>query len=150
MMHYGGTAEGGDRDLTDHICDYCGEAFGTSNKLGGHVTAVHRYDQIVTDADVILDDIHRVADKLGKPPTAKKMSKHGEYSQRVCQNKSGVGMKHFVRLASLRIENYRFTDQDLLDEIDCLAEQFGRPPLSGEMNRVGEYHRWTYNDRFGG
>lgn len=39
-----GTAEGDDGVLTDHICDYCGESFATSNELGGHVTVVHRRD----------------------------------------------------------------------------------------------------------
>ncbi|WP_155118167.1 homing endonuclease associated repeat-containing protein [Halorubrum sp. T3] len=136
--------------MTDHICDYCGEAFATSNELGGHVTAVHRRDQIVTDADVILDDIRRVADKLGKPPTAKEMSEHGEYSQRVCQNKFGSWNEALREAGYAPNRKFRLTDQDLVDEIDRLAEQFGRPPSSGEMDRVGEYHRWTYDHRFGG
>lgn len=75
--------------MTEHICDCCGESFPTSNELGGHVTAVHRRDQLITDAEVLLDDIRRVAAELGNPPSAREMLEHGEYSQRVCQNKFG-------------------------------------------------------------
>jgi hypothetical protein len=31
-----------------------------------------------------------------------------------------------------------------LDEIDRLADQFGRPPSSGGMNRIGKFHKCTY------
>ena len=136
--------------MTEHICDYCGESFATSNELGGHVTAVHRRDQLVTDAEIILDDIRGVAAKLGKPPTAREMFEHGEYSQRVCQNKFGSWNEVLRAAGFAPNRKFRLTDQELLDEIDQLAEQFGRPPSSGEVNRVGEYHRWTYDDRFGG
>jgi len=136
--------------LTDHICDYCGESFTTSNELGGHVTAVHRRDQIVTDADLTLDDIRRVADELGKPPTAKEMSEHGEYSQRVCQKKFGSWNEALREAGYAPNRKFRLTDQDLLDEIDRLAEKFGRPPSSGEINEMGKYHKCTYLERFGG
>ena len=150
ITHYWGTAEGGDEAVTEHNCDYCGESFATSNELGGHVTAVHRRDQIVTDVDVILNDIQRVADKLGKPPTAKEMSEHGEYSQRVCQNKFGSWNEALREAGFAPNRKYRLTDQDLLDEINRLTDQFGRPPSSGEMNRIGKFHKCTYLERFGG
>ena len=75
--------------MTEHICDHCGESFATCHELAGHVTGVHRREELETDVDVILDDIRHVASELGKPPTAKEMADHGEYSQRVCQNKFG-------------------------------------------------------------
>lgn len=34
ITHYGGTAEGGDGAVTEHVCDYCGESFATYNELG--------------------------------------------------------------------------------------------------------------------
>jgi len=78
------------------------------------------------------------------------MVEHGEYSQRVCQNKFGSWNEALRTAGFAPNRKYRLTDQDLLDEIDRLVEQFDRPPSSGEMNRVGEYHRWTCDDRFGG
>lgn len=136
--------------MTEHICDYCGESFATSNELGGHVTGVHRRDELTTEPDVILDDIRRVADKLGKSPTAKEMIEHGDYSQRVCHNKFGSWNKALRAAGYSPNRKYRLTDQDLLDEIDRLAEKFGRPPSSGEINHVGKYSKCTYLERFGG
>lgn len=136
--------------MTEHICDYCGESFATSNELGGHVTGVHRHDELTADPDVILDDIRRVADELGKPPTAKEMVEHGEYSQRVCQNKFGSWNEALRAAGYSPNRKYRLTDQDLLDEINRLTEKLGRPPSSGEMNQAGKFHKCTYFERFGG
>ena len=136
--------------MTEHICDHCGESFATCHELAGHVTGVHRREELETDVDVILDDIRHVASELGKPPTAKEMADHGEYSQRVCQNKFGSWNEALREAGFTPNRKYRLTAQDLLNEIERLAEEFGRPPSSGEMNRIGKFHKCTYLERFGG
>lgn len=150
IPRYGGTAEGGDGVVIKHICDHCSESFATYNELDGHVTGVHRRDQLVTDAEVVLDDIRRVAAKLGKTPSAGEMIEHGKHSPRLCQNKFGSWNEALHEAGFAPNRKYRLTDQDLLDEIERLAEEFGRPPSSGEVNRIGKFHKCTYFERFGG
>jgi len=55
------------------------------------------------------------------------MSEHGEDSQRVCQNKFGSWNEALREAGYAPNRKCRLTDQDLLDEIDRLAEQLGRP-----------------------
>ena len=39
--------------------------------------------------DALLDDLRRVAEQLGEPPTAVQMDKHGDYSVGTYQNRFG-------------------------------------------------------------
>lgn len=134
--------------MTDHTCDYCGESFANSSELGGHVTGVHRLDQFVTDADVILDDIRRVAAMLGKSPTAKEMAEHREYPQRVCQDKFGSWNEALDMAGFSPNARQNIPESELLAEITRLTEEIGRPPSSNEITQQGQFSRDAYFERF--
>lgn len=56
--------------------------------------------------DVLLDELRRVADELGEPPTAVQMSKYGEYSVRTYRNHFGRWSKA-LKEAGLDVDRRR-------------------------------------------
>ena len=99
----------------------------------------------------LLDDLKRVADKLGKNNlTAREYDKTGKYT-------SGTIGKRFItwnkalQKAGLEVkESHNVSDKELLENIEVVWISLGRQPTSREMRRpVSKYSTDTYHNRFG-
>lgn len=135
----------------EYICETCGEGFDSGGRLGVHVVRSHSENGLggLIPKEELLQSIRDLADDLGKVPTAREMTEQGEYSRKVYSNKFGSWN------AALRAAGYdpqkrnEIPDSELLAEIERLAERYGRPPSSLEMQEDGKFSKDIFYARFG-
>jgi len=102
----------------------------------------------VDDAD-LLAAVDRLADDLGRRPTAAEMNEHGEYWASTYRNH--FGSWH----GALRAAGFDVSDgpgigrEELLAEVGRLHDLLGEVPNSTDMADVGKYGVRTYEREFG-
>ena len=135
----------------EYTCESCGKGFDSGGLLGMHVVRAHSENSLESPVpkDELVQSIQELAEELGKAPTAQEMADRGEYSQRVCSDKFG-SWNAALRAAGYDPQRYqKIPESKLLEEIQRLAEKYGRPPSSSEMQEDGKYCRDAYFSRFG-
>jgi len=103
------------------------------------------------ERETLIDELQRVADVVDGPPTMQDLREHGEHSRQPyftefgnwtkAKEAAGVGVAPNQRMETTR--------EDLLDELQRLADELGRTPTKAQMHEHGEYSRSPYEDRFG-
>ncbi len=97
----------------------------------------------------LLNELRRVAEQLGKPPTKKQFAKLGRASSKVYANRFG-SWNNALKQAGLAIQRVlNIPEGELLAEIEKVWDQIGRQPKWKEMNRLGRFTSTTYRNRFG-
>ena len=110
------------------------------------ITPIHRHG--VPERE-LLDDIRSVARQLGRPPTAAEYDAQGIVSRRTAQERFG-GWNEALKQAGFTphiIKN--IPEEELLDEIQHLADKLGQTPTSVNMNERGKFSQRAYFRRFG-
>jgi hypothetical protein len=98
--------------------------------------------------EAIIDEIQRLADALGNPPTATEMSEQGEFSVTLAQNRFG-SWNDALKTAGYRPHHqYSICDQELTDEIERLVTKVGRSPTIEDMREYGRFSIRPYLRRF--
>ncbi|MCG1004955.1 MULTISPECIES: homing endonuclease associated repeat-containing protein [Halobacterium] len=98
----------------------------------------------------LVEELQRLAEKFGRPPTIKEMNEQGEYWGSTYKN-------HFDSwAAAIAAAGYnpdylsgRISDDDLLNELTHLGQQLDKRPTFREMEEQGAYDPKTYVRRFG-
>jgi len=98
-----------------------------------------------------LDDILAVARKLGEPPGITEHREHGSISPQCIRSKFGSWARAISKsgLDSTKVREYGISDNQLLTEIESVAERIDAVPTMEDMNTVGEYAAVTVQKRFG-
>ncbi|WP_050051545.1 homing endonuclease associated repeat-containing protein [Halostagnicola sp. A56] len=97
----------------------------------------------------LIDELRRLADDLGHPPTTTEMNEQGEFSALTYNNRFGSWSEALAEIDLKASRKRRVTDEELLEELTRLADELGRAPAANEMASDGEFHYRTYSDRFG-
>ncbi|WP_115862885.1 homing endonuclease associated repeat-containing protein [Halorussus litoreus] len=95
----------------------------------------------------LLAELQRLYTELGQPPTQRDMTERGQYSNRTYQLRFG-SWSNALREAMLDT-NDGISEDQLLREIERLADELGRAPKAAEMDETGAYAPVTYHRRFG-
>ena len=106
----------------------------------------------ITDSE-LCDELRRLADKFGRPPTIAEMEAEGAYSVSTYYRRFGswLDARDAAGLTPTEIHpSRRLTDGELLDEIKRLADELGRTPTTTDMDTHGNYGLRTYYTRFDG
>lgn len=97
----------------------------------------------------LLAELRRLADELGKTPSMQDMTNQGGYGSATYTNRFGSWT---TAIEAAGLEPYanrtHRSTEDLLTELQQLAEELGRPPTSREMDEKGTYSRVVYRNRF--
>lgn len=115
--------------------------------------ARHAYRHDVPAGD-LLAEVERMADVLGRAPTATEMDALGDYSERTYRERFGSWSAALREAghdapADGRRGGRRVDDDALLADLRDLADRLGRPPKFEEMWKEGEHSPTTYRRRFG-
>jgi hypothetical protein len=96
----------------------------------------------------IIGEITQLA-RDGRPPSVDRMNSEGQFSARTCMERFG-SWTAAVRAAGYEplAESAEVSQEELLDEIKRLQNEFGRPPSTNEMVEDGKYTASIYFQRF--
>lgn len=97
----------------------------------------------------LVDDLHALADTLGRSPTSKDMREHGSHSAQTYMNRFGSWED---ALAAAEIDppsRNKIADADLIADLHRLRDKLGEQPTSTDVAREGTYGLATYQRRFG-
>lgn len=103
------------------------------------------------DKDTLRLALQALAARLGKTPTVVDMHREGDYHPEVYVDAFG-GWEQALEAAGLDPEEMgakKYSDYDLLSELQRLAEERGHPPTKQEMRDHGKYSDTLYRNRFG-
>jgi hypothetical protein len=107
----------------------------------------------IPDAELI-DEIQALADELGRPPTVQAMDEQGTrwsviYARRFGSWNAALEAAGFEPRQPQQSLDHSATREELLAEVETIAEQHGTPPLKSEMVEHGAFSPALYADRFG-
>jgi hypothetical protein len=99
--------------------------------------------------DDLLYELRRVADIAGRPPTVGDMEEHGDIDPSTFTNRFGK-WSDAVETAGYELhrQGIRITDQELIRELQRLADELNHTPTTAEMKEHGEYSHVSYIKRF--
>ena len=101
-----------------------------------------------TDEELI-EDLQRVIDELGRAPTTAEYNQHGIASARTIDN-------HLGWVDALRSLGYEtqgatpYTDEELIEDLQRVIDELGRPPTTEEYDQYGVASDTTIKARFEG
>lgn len=100
----------------------------------------------------LLEEIKRLAEELGRPPTRNEIDEEGVYRSASYDNKfetwtSAVEEAGFDPEVNARAN--RFSDEELIEEIRRLKTELGSEPRVVDMRNEGRYSSGVYSNRFG-
>ena len=126
-------------------CDICGEVFDRWNALGVHVSS---HSRKISD-EVLLAELSRLANELERSPTTTEMDEMGAYAAATYKQRFN-SWTNAVRSAGYELtQEYRISDEAILDEISRLADQLDEPPTASEMRSTGKYSVTLAQNHFG-
>jgi len=98
----------------------------------------------------LLDDLRRVAELCEGTPSATDMNEHGEFWASTYRRRFG-SWNSALKAADLQPtpEPQKLSEEELLAEIQRLADKYGSPPTFNEMTEHGAYGTSTYIRHFG-
>ena len=105
---------------------------------------------VVTDEETLLDEIKNVADEIGRRPTCAEFNGHGEYPIDRYYSVFGSWADAIEQAgydASIK-PNQRTDTQELIDDIQHVADDIGRSPSSTEYSEKCEYSLDTVYTQF--
>ncbi|MFC6723004.1 homing endonuclease associated repeat-containing protein [Halobium palmae] len=97
----------------------------------------------------LVEEMLRVEEEVGRLPRFEDMEEHGEFSGHTYLRRWGSwsAAKEAAGLTSDRRTSRRLSRECLVEAIDELTVELGRPPTQQEMNEVGAYsHRAFYRE----
>ncbi|GAB3411119.1 hypothetical protein GCM10027435_02400 [Haloparvum alkalitolerans] len=101
----------------------------------------------------LLADLTRVAEELGHAPTASEMNDEGEYWVSTYRRAFGTWTASLeaagLESAASGSRGRPATDDELLAELERVADEHGAPPSFQAMEDYGQYGTRTYVRRFG-
>jgi DNA-binding LacI/PurR family transcriptional regulator len=127
------------------------ETFSEAVEAAGFEPPSPGASQQYTD-DELIQDIQRVADKIGSAPSICEYNTHGKASGSTLATRF-EGYNKAIKAAGLDpipVGGKQFTNSELIQDIQRVADIVGKSPTNDEYNTYGVVHSSTLADRFGG
>lgn len=102
--------------------------------------------------ETLLDDVHRVADVVGRRPRTSDVDEYGEYTVETYMERCGGTWNGVIEAAGFEPipDEVRITREELLEELERLYEQFDAPPTRWTIRFYGVYSTTPYDREFDG
>ncbi|WP_229126580.1 HNH endonuclease [Halapricum desulfuricans] len=128
----------------DYTCDICGESFETNVEIAGHVAG---HKRSITP-DHIIEELRRVAEQKGRTPMQPEIEEETEFTAGAVQSTFG-NWREGLHEAGLEPLNHSYSEDELIDELQRVAEMLGHSPSVMEIKRHGEVSPATVKRQFG-
>jgi hypothetical protein len=128
----------------DYKCDICGESFGTNVEIANHVRN-HKWS---ISPDHILKELRRIAEQKGRTPMQPEVDEETEFTAGAVQSTFG-SWRNGLQEAGLEPLDHSYSNEDLLKELQRVAEMLGHSPSVTEMKRHGDVSPSTIRLHFG-
>ena len=103
----------------------------------------------VTRGDLIAE-LERVEEEVGRTPQVADMDSQGGYSSYTYKKRFGSWTAALEEVGMKSETVQEVTNNELIEELQALAEELGHPPRTEHMDQKGAYSSTTYQSRFGG
>ena len=101
------------------------------------------------DRDTLIDELHRLKDKIGKTPGGDEMNESGRYAATTYKNHFG-SWNDAIDAAGLDMNVEKNIDTDtLVADVHRLERELGRRPTWNDVRHLGKYSAPTYGNHFG-
>ncbi len=128
-------------------CPTCGDTFSEERFMKSHHKQVH--DSYVKPNEELIQEINRVAEKIGETPTRSDMEEYIDFSFDLYHQRFD-SWNAAVKRAGLPVNLRRDIPRSkLLSELERLGEELGRTPKRKDMEKQGEFAASTYSNEFG-
>ena len=97
----------------------------------------------------LLAELHRLAEELGRTPTRNAMNEHGEYSRSPYDTEFGSWNEALAAAGFEVNKPVKLDREDLLAELERLADEIGESPTMADMRDRGRYSDRAYKREFG-
>lgn len=116
-----------------YTCDICGETFETNVEIAGHVTG----HQQSIPAEQIIAELRRIAEEKGRAPMQPEIDEETEFTAGAVQSTFG-SWRDGLREAGLEPLEHAYSKQELIRELQRVAEMLGHSPSATEMKCHGD------------
>lgn len=99
--------------------------------------------------EALVDDLRRLGEELGRPPKTSDVETAGEFSLPTYYNYFDSFADALSQAGFPAADGNTIPRELLVDALQELADELGRPPTSTQIIEHCEYHMSTYRDRFG-
>jgi len=110
-------------------------------------TAGFTPNQRGTSREDLIDELHRLGEKLDSTPRKRDLKEHSQYSYWSYRNEFGTWNNSLLE-AGFEPNVSKIPREDLLEALDDLAERLGRIPRIQDMRRKGRYSPSGYRNEF--
>jgi len=128
----------------NYTCDICGESFETNVEIAGHV----RGHKIAVSPETIKSELQRLAGEKGRTPTKAEVTDETEFSSGAVQSNFG-SWREGLKMAGLEPFSGTYSDREIIQELQRVAECIGHSPSSTEMKQFGSISVGTVKAHFG-
>lgn len=97
----------------------------------------------------LIEALQRLTDELDPPPQAEDIREHGEFSYYTYKNRFG-SRDNALKEAGIDVPEGHISTDELIEDLQRLADELNRPPRSREIDEHGKFSYWAYRNRFGG
>jgi hypothetical protein len=99
--------------------------------------------------ETLITALQGFAEKLGRPLTTDEMDRSGPYTSNSYKRAFGT-WNRALRKAGLEVHSvWDVSEEDLISELNSLAEELGHVPRKDEMRNQGNWSAVVYQERFG-
>lgn len=122
------------------------ERFGTWNEAV-RAAGLEPFKEHTIPREALLDEIHRLYDKLGKPPTESENQEHGKWSYVPFRREFGSLSKAIEAAGYEPTPVIQYTDEEILEELRRLKNEYGKV-TTGLIREHADYSIRTFYNHF--
>ena len=128
----------------EFTCEICGESFARNVEIAGHM----RGHQVSIPAETILGELRHLAEQKGRPPTQLEVRTETEFTEGAVRSTFG-SWEDGLEAAGLELRLNGYTDEEIIAEIQRVADELGYSPSQSEWVEHGRVAKGAVRAHFG-
>lgn len=136
------------RDMADHG-EYSTRTYQTRFGSWNHAIEQAMLSTNEISEKELKQELKRLAEELGQPPTAVEMENHGQFAPVTYHRRFGSWRAALAEADFAASRGGEVSETELLADVRRLAEELGRSPTADDVQAHGVYSMRAYAEQFG-